>query len=439
MPLKQTIDTCFDVEVGDTGLARAEFEAVLARTAPVLVWLREARESGALPLLSLPGKTDDLAAIREAADWLADGSTDVLVLGTGGSSLGGQTLAQVAGWRLPVSGDFRPAPRLHFLDNLDPHGLAEALAVLPLATTRAIVVSKSGGTGETLIQAMVLLAAYEDAGLKGAIGERLLGLSEPAASGKLNKLRKLLEPFGVRFLEHDPGVGGRFAALTNVGLIPAALAGLDIAAVRAGAARALAPVLDKAAPGAVPAAVGAALAVAYAEARGITQNVLLAYGDRTERLTRWYVQLWAESLGKQGRGMTPIPAVGPVDQHSQLQLFLDGPADKLFTVVTTDVADKGPRIDPALAAEAGQAEFGGRTVGDFVASQQRATVETLARNARPVRVLHASALDAERIGELMMHFMLETIIAAHLIGVDAFDQPAVEEGKVLARTYLEGM
>jgi glucose-6-phosphate isomerase len=189
----------------------------------------------------------------------------------------------------------------------------------------------------------------------------------------------------------------------------------------------------------VPAAVGAAISVAYAETRGITQNVMLGYGDRLERFTRWYVQLWAESLGKRGRGMTPIAAVGPVDQHSQLQLFLDGPADKLFTVITTDVADKGPRIDPALAAEAGQPEFGGRTVGDFVASQQRATTETLARNGRPVRVLNVSTVDAERIGELMMHFMLETIIAAHLIGVDAFDQPAVEEGKILARTYLEEM
>jgi len=215
--------------------------------------------------------------------------------------------------------------------------------------------------------------------------------------------------------------------------------GLDPKSVRAGAARALKPVLDKAAPDAVPSAVGAALSVAYARDRGIVQDIMLAYGDRLERFTRWWVQLWAESLGKQGKGMTPVAAVGPVDQHSQLQLYLDGPADKLFTVITTDVADKGPRIDPALAAEAGQPEFGGRTVGDFVASQQRATIETLARNGRPVRVLQVPAVDAERIGELMMHFMLETIIAAHLLGVDAFDQPAVEEGKVLARTYLEEM
>ncbi|MEJ8571780.1 glucose-6-phosphate isomerase [Microbaculum marinum] len=439
MPLKQTIDTCFDVEVGETGLSREAFQAVLGRARPGLAWLREVHETGALPLLSLPARDDDLAGIAEAADWLSADATDVIVLGTGGSSLGGQTLAQVGGWRLPVVGDLRAGPRLHFLDNLDPVSLAAAFDALPLETTRALVVSKSGGTGETLIQAMALLTAYEDAGLGDDVKDHILGLSEPAVSGHLNKLRKLLEPYGLRFLDHDPGVGGRFTALTNVGLIPGALMGIDPRAVRAGAARALEPVLAGADADGVPAAIGAALAVGYAEHHGIVQNVMFGYGDRLERFTRWWVQLWAESLGKQGRGMTPVPAVGPVDQHSQLQLFLDGPADKLFTVIATDAGDKGPRIDPALAAEAGQPEFGGRTVGDFVASQQRATVETLARNGRPVRLLQVSSVDAESIGELMMHFMLETIIAAHLLGVDAFDQPAVEEGKILARTYLEEM
>src|SRR5690606_10646507 len=160
----------------------------------------------------------------------------------------------------------------------------------------------------------------------------------------------------------DRGIGGRFSALSNVGLIPAALMGLDIAAIRAGAGHALRPILDGAAPAEVPAALGAALAVAFAEERAIRTNVLMAYSDRLERFTRWWVQLWSESLGKQGRGMTAVPALGPVDQHSALQLFLDGPADKAFTIITTECRGRGPRIDVALAAEAGQPEFGGRTI-----------------------------------------------------------------------------
>jgi glucose-6-phosphate isomerase len=148
------------------------------------------------------------------------------------------------------------------------------------------------------------------------------------------------------------------------------------------------------------------------------------------------VQLWAESLGKDGKGTTPIAALGPVDQHSQLQLYIAGPRDKLFTVITVGAAGRGPRIEPALAERAHEPVLGGKTIGDLVAAQGRATAETLAKNGCPVRTFHLDRLDEASLGELLMHFMLETIIAAHLLGVDPFDQPAVEEGKVLAKKYL---
>jgi glucose-6-phosphate isomerase len=148
------------------------------------------------------------------------------------------------------------------------------------------------------------------------------------------------------------------------------------------------------------------------------------------------VQLWAESLGKDGKGTTPLGALGPVDQHSQLQLFIAGPRDKLFTVVTVDCAGRGPRLDASLAARAGEPDFANRTIGDLVAAQGRATAETLAKNGCPVRTIHLARLDEYTLGALLMHFMLETVIAARLLGVDAFDQPAVEEGKVLAKRYL---
>ena len=198
----------------------------------------------------------------------------------------------------------------------------------------------------------------------------------------------------------------------------------------------LAPVLSKKPAAQVPAALGAALSVALAESKGKSISVLLAYCDRLQRLTHWYVQLWAESLGKNGKGTTPIAALGPVDQHSQLQLFIAGPRDKLFTVVTVGAAGQGPRIDGELAKLAGEPGFSGKTIGDLVAAEGRATAETLAKNGCPVRTIYIDRLDEETLGELMMHFMLETIIAAHLLGIDAFDQPAVEEGKVLAKKYL---
>ena len=161
-------------------------------------------------------------------------------------------------------------------------------------------------------------------------------------------------------LDHDPGVGGRFSVLTNVGLLPAAVAGLDIAALRRGAAAALAPILAGAPAGEVPAAVGAALNVALATTCAKPIAVMMAYADRLERFTRWYVQLWAESLGKDGKGTTPIAALGPVDQHSQLQLFIAGPRDKLFTVITVACAGEGPRLDPDLAAARRRARVRGQ-------------------------------------------------------------------------------
>jgi glucose-6-phosphate isomerase len=248
-------------------------------------------------------------------------------------------------------------------------------------------------------------------------------------------LRALLAPYGVPFLDHHTGVGGRFSVLTNVGLLPARAAGLDINAVRAGAAAALAPVLNGAAPDKVPSAVGAALSVAAAESdKNI--SVMMAYADRLERTTAWWVQLWSESLGKDGKGTTPVRALGPVDQHSQLQLHLGGPKDKLFTVVTVDCAGTGPKLDKALAERAGEPGFAGKAVGDLVAAQGRATADTLAKNGRAVRTIHLGVLDERSLGEFLMHFMLETVIASKLFGVDAFDQPAVEEGKILAKKYL---
>ena len=164
----------------------------------------------------------------------------------------------------------------------------------------------------------------------------------------------------------------------------------------------------------------------------------MAYADRLERFTHWYVQLWAESLGKNGKGTTPVAALGPVDQHSQQQLFLAGPRDKLVTVITTDTAGNGPKITAKYASLAGEEGLSGKTIGDLVAAQGRAMVETFAKNGVAVRTLHVAKLDETSMGELLMHFMLETIITAHLLGIDPFDQPAVEEAKVLAKKYLAG-
>src|SRR5262245_19729894 len=434
MPLRQSIDNALADRIGIEGVSAGAFAEALRRTAPALASLRKRHADGSLPLLRLPAKHDDLTELRDTAARLSANATDILILGTGGSSLGGQTLAQLAGYAVPGIGLLHAGPRLHFMDNLDPDTYGTLLKRLPLATTRFVAISKSGGTGETLMQTAAAIEAVKAAGIAVRIPDLFLGLTEPAKGGKRSGLRVLFDEYRVPMLDHDPGVGGRYSVLTNVGLLPAAIVGLDIDAIRGGAAAALVPVLDERAPAEVPAAVGAALSVALAPTKPIA--VMMAYADRLERFTRWYVQLWAESLGKDGKGTTPIGALGPVDQHSQLQLYIAGPRDKLFTIVTIGTAGRGPRIAADLARLVREPEFAGKTIGDLVAAQGRATAETLAKNGCPVRTIHIEHLHEASLGELLMHFMLETIIAAHLLGVDPFDQPAVEEGKVLAKKYL---
>ena len=424
MALEQSIDQAKPANYAD----------VLSRTGAALDWLRARYADGKLPLLRLPEQRDDIATILGYAGVLRNGTTDVIFLGTGGSSLGGQTLAQLAGYAVPGVGALRDPPRIHFMDNLDPESYATLLQRLPLKTSRFVAVSKSGGTGETLMQTIAALDAVKAAGLDPH--QHFLGITEPAKPGKPNGLRAMLGAHKIEMMEHDTGVGGRFSVLTNVGLLPAAVCGLDIGAIRAGAGDALAPVLAGKPPAEVPAAVGAALSIALAPTKPIT--VLMTYSDRLALMTKWYVQLWAESLGKDGKGTTPIGALGPVDQHSQLQLYIAGPRDKLFTVVTGTPAGRGPRMTAELSKLGGEPDFAGKTIGDLVAAQGRATAETLAKNGCPVRTFHLPQVDERHVGELLMHFMLETIIAAHLLGVDPFDQPAVEEGKVLAKKYLAG-
>ena len=418
MPYQQLIETCFSDAIGEGGLDRAAFETTLADAARALDGLRRNRDEGSLPLLALPARTDDLRAIAEVAERFRKSFDDVLVLGTGGSSLGGRTLAALGG------GD---GPNLHFIENVDPDGIEVVLAGADPAKTGVIAISKSGSTLETMAQALVVLDWLE-----GKPADRMIAISDPGDS----PLGRLAAKHDIPVIDHDPGIGGRYAALSVVGGLPAAIAGVDVALLRQGAAEALEATLGAAVPGDSPPAVGAALSVALARHAGATITVIMPYIDRLADFALWHRQLWAESLGKSGEGTTPVPAMGAVDQHSQLQLYLDGPKDKMFTLVTGPSAGAGRRIDPALAGDPELAYLGGHALGDLLDAMAEATAETMARNGRPVRRITLDAVDERGLGALMMHFMLETILAADLLGVNPFDQPAVDAGKALARARL---
>ena len=441
MPYRQSLERCFAAAIGDRGLSSPAWEAALERAAEAMATLRRWHGEESLPLLRLPQRHDDLAACRTAADVLTRGASDIVHFGTGGSSLGAQALAQIAGYRVPGSRltlglDERPA--LHFFDNLDAATLAEALGNLDLRTTRFLVVSKSGGTPETVVQLIAALDALTAAGLARDAARHIVVLTAPG-DARENTVRSLAARFGLTVLDHDPGVGGRFSVLTNVGMLPALLVGLDPEQIRAGADEVMAAFLNGNDPARIAPVAGAAMVQGLIEERGLAATVLMPYSDRLRLMSAWYQQLWAESLGKDGKGIQPVAAAGPVDHHSQMQLFLGGPADKLLTVITATTAGSGPRVSADHRGDPLLGYLAGRTVGDLTDAQARANAETYASQGRPVRVIAIDRVDERTTGALLMHFMLETIVTGLMMGVDPFDQPAVEAAKVLTRDYLAAM
>jgi len=420
MTYRQIIEDCLAEHIGERGLVASDFDQLAAEAQAHVVAIGTEAADGGFHPLTLARESADLDELEHVAALLKARFKRLVVLGTGGSSLGGQALTSL------VSGH-----GVEFLDNLDGHDMDLLLARDDLGETAFLAVSKSGGTTETVSQLIVCLRA-----LQNVVGDELayhfVLITEPGD----NALRKIGDRFGLKILDHPMDVGGRFSVLSLVGLLPALFAGLDVRAVRQGAAA----VLDAAIASDTSSdpALGAALAVSLLRQRDITASVMMPYANRLKDFSAWYCQLWAESLGKDGMGTTPIQANGPVDQHSQLQLYLAGPADKVFTLIGLKTAGTGPVIDRELAQSLGADYLSDRKIGDVVAALYQATAATLARNGRPTRIIEIDELDETTMGALFMHFMLETLIAARLLGVNPIDQPAVEEGKVLARGILAG-
>ena len=381
-----------------------------------------------LPLLQEIRTDDILSKLTPFADHFKQ-FDDIIILGTGGSSLGGQTL-------LALRKSNSNAPRFHFMDNIDPHTFTSLLPSLNPINTAVLTISKSGNTAETLMQLLICLQHWMQTLSKEAIKNHFLIISEPTQNG----IREVANTYDIPCLDHPADIGGRFAVFTLVGMLPAMIAGIDVKGIREGAREILSTNLAALTSQECQPLKGA-LALLHLTKSGITQTVLMPYVDRLNIFTLWFRQLWAESLGKKDKnnnpqGITPIQALGTVDQHSQLQLYLDGPRDKLFTIITLEHMDETLKVDLSPIDHPAVDLFHGKTMGDLMMAEQQATIETLRRHQYPTRVMRLNKLDEKTLGGLMMHYMLETLSMAYLLGVNPFDQPAVEEGKILTQRYL---
>ena len=183
---------------------------------------------------------------------------------------------------------------------------------------------------------------------------------------------------------------------------------------------------------------GLRIAIYLQSFQSINLNVLMTYSDALYFFGKWYLQLWAESIGKDKKGITPIHSIGTTDQHSQLQLYLDGPKDKFFSLITTDHRGQGLKMNEKILKENNVDFLAGKTMGDLMYAEQQATLKILIENKLPIREIYCKIINEYTLGQLLAYFMMETIAACYLIGVDPFNQPAVEQGKKLTRDYLLG-
>ncbi len=439
LPYNQKVDDCLSDNIGGNGLYIQHFENLLKLLTIAHEKLRLDYKSGALPLLKLPEAREDLKILQPISQHYREEFDDVVILGTGGSSLGGKALYEMARPKSVKSHKGSKAidssPNLHIVTNIDPFSFGALFDSLDYKKTGFIVISKSGTTVETVMQFLSILPK-----LKQIVGEDKLKscvtfITEPND----NPLRRIGEKYKIPILDHDPKIGGRYSVLSLVGMLPAMIGGLDAIEIRQGARYILSNTLEATKPLNSPPSIGAAISVGLNQHNDITNTVMLSYSDRLGSLARWYRQLWAESLGKQGKGTTPIYGTGPVDQHSQLQLWLDGPDDKIFTILGAPLAHGSQPIDPKLCNHPELAYMRGRTMGDLMEASRIATAKTLVAAGKPVRHITVDEINAHSMGALMMHFMLETIFSASLLGVDPYNQPAVEHGKILTRQYMAEM
>jgi glucose-6-phosphate isomerase len=421
---------------GEHGLPRSRLAELVRRFGAVQAEVRERRAHGEYGFYDLVDQDATVKEIAQFAEGLGQAYDHVVVLGIGGSALG--TKALLNALRAPAWNELDDEqreffPRLTVLDNVDPTSVAAALRRIDPRRALVNVVSKSGDTAETMAQYLVIRNWLEES-LGSAATRHLVFTTDPERGA----LRELAQREGIAAVSVPPAVGGRFSVLSPVGLLPAALVGIEIEGLIAGARTAL----ERAAQDDLlenQAALYAAMHWAADTWLGARIHVLMPYTDRLHELAQWHRQLWAESLGKRvdrrGQrvhlGPTPVAAVGATDQHSQLQLFIEGPFDKAITFVAVDDLGTDVPIPERSDLPPDLAYLPGHSLGELLRAEYEATSAALARSGRMNLTLHLPDLTAASVGELLMFFQLATGYAGAWYGIDPFDQPGVELGKRL--------
>jgi len=416
------------------GISKEQLDELAKQTSPLIPKIKAEITSDKVRYGLLPGNTEIAKSVKKLVKHFKPKCENLVVLGIGGSALGNIALQSALNpYMFNLDNNQRKGPRLFVFDNVDPAQFGSFLDFVSprLGKTVFNVISKSGQTAETASQFMIVQKLLEAKFGKARLKDHVVATTDPLKG----TLRKIATDAGLQTLEVPEGVGGRFSVLSAVGLFSAAMCGINIDQLLAGArdmqSRVTNPDFFK-----NPAAVNAAVQYHYYN-HGKRISVMMPYSYALYNFADWYRQLWAESLGKKfslagsevNVGPTPVKALGATDQHSQVQLYREGPNDKVFTFL--EVQNHGKKIKiPAPPSSAPElAYLAKKDMGELLNAEKQATEYALMVNQRPCLTVLFPKLDAYAVGQFILLFEATTSFAGALFGIDTYDQPAVELGK----------
>jgi glucose-6-phosphate isomerase len=430
--------------IGEHGVGAADLEGISAKLEAIKFGIDALHDEDELPFLNLPDQ--NVSDIVSCASALTSQFDTFVVVGIGGSALG--NISNHTALRHPYHNDLpasqRRGMRVEVPDNVDPVRIAGLLDTLDLKRTAFNVITKSGSTAETMSTFLVIKHALQSHPEIGADWTKHIVATTDPEKGDL---RRLATELSIPMLSIPPGVGGRFSVLTPVGLLSASASGIDITELLSGA-KAMVQRIRETAVDENPAYIGAAIQyLLYNHDTPKPMSVMMPYAHSLRDVADWFRQLWAESLGKEKNldgdtvnvGPTPIRALGATDQHSQVQLYAEGPNDKIYTFLSVDqfATEVEFAHDDDIADYNAFNYFGGKTMGQLLNAEREATTLALTRKGRPNLTIGLPEVTSYTVGQLYMLLEIQTVVAGALFGIDPFDQPGVEAGKVATYALMD--
>lgn len=422
--------------LGKQGISAGDIGKLRKKIAQAVKNLKQKREDGMLGFMYLPYDARTRDEIKKVAEAVRGKFENFIVLGIGGSALG--TIALKTALKHPfynlLPGDKRKGPRLFVMDNVDPETASALFDVIDLKKSVINVISKSGATAETAAFMKILWKKVEGACGKNKIKDHIIMTTDK----EKGSLRKLVNQHGMISFPVPGNVGGRFSVLSPVGLLPLASIGVNIDELCKGAAY-MDSLCSNENIWKNPAYMRAVLHYISDVKFGRKITVMLPYSNALKDVADWFAQLWAESLGKKfsndGKavyeGLTPVKALGATDQHSQCQLYMEGPFDKVTTFIRVEKFNPDIKMPGNFNDDEGTSYLSGKSMSRLLNAEQKATETAMTRNLRPSMTISMPEISEFALGQLIYLLEVETAFIGELYNINAFDQPGVELGKIL--------